>query len=175
MTDTLTPEELAALRERVRESYAYYEKVFSMPDAIDVLLAGVPDHVREWVRAYAPHIECAWQVRELVEFWAEPDGCGNSSRLAETEREVLLTWLEEHEYRERSRAEIMRRVQTKQPLPGEIEAILDTNRMSEWGKLGWWVSPNGWLARGDAPCDVWSTDPIAVRDAAGKTAGTYVA
>jgi hypothetical protein len=146
-----------------------------MADAIDLLLADVPIAVREVVRYCAPHIEHAWQVRELIAFWAEPDGCGNPSRLAEPEREVLLAWLAEREYRECCRAEIMRRMRDKQPLPLEIEAILDASNTSTWGKLAWWVSPNGWLSNGEAPCDVWPTDPAAVLDAAGKSSGTYVA
>ncbi|WP_194726467.1 hypothetical protein [Noviherbaspirillum malthae] len=61
-----------------------------MADGIDLLPADVPQSVREVVRGYAPPIQHAWQVRKLIEFWAEPDGCGNPSRVATTEREILL-------------------------------------------------------------------------------------
>lgn len=72
-----------------------------MADAIDKLLADVPASVREWVRSCAPHIQHASQVRELVAFWAEPDGCGNPSRAAETERKILLEWLAERAHGDR--------------------------------------------------------------------------
>lgn len=87
----------------------------------------------------------------------------------------LPDWLAEHEYRERSRAEAMRLAQIKPPIPQEIEAILDAHGKSAWGKVGWWVFPNGWLPDRAAPCDAWQTNPEAVRAAAINASGTYVA